>query len=106
MRVNDHIRYEPDEGCPPVVALGVALQGGVLALSNTVAIVTIFAVASDSSENYLSWAVFASLVISGAVMAMQSARLGRLGSGQILLTGPSVAFMAVCVLAVEEGGCR
>lgn len=104
MRVNEHIRYQPDEGCPPFATLGVVLQGGVLALSNTVTIVTIFVVASDGSGSYLSWAVFASLMIGGTVTALQAARLGRLGSGYMLLMGPGVPFMAVCVLAVTEGG--
>ena len=104
MRVNEHIRYEPDDKCPPLVTLGVAAQGGVLALSNTVTIVTIFAVAAGSSEGYLSWAVFASLVIGGAVTAHHAAKLGRLGPGYILLMGPGVPFMAVCLLAVTEGG--
>ena len=104
MRVNEHIQYEPDDKCRPLVTLGVALQGSALALSNTVTIVTIFAVAAGGSESYLSWAVFASLVIGGAVTAHQATKLGRLGPGYILLMGPGVPFMAVCVLAVAEGG--
>ena len=104
MRVNEHIRYEPDEACPPFATLGVALQGGVLVLSNTVTIVTIFSMASGGSGSYLSWAVFASLLIGGAVTAVQATRLGRLGSGYILLMGPGSPFIAVCVLAATEGG--
>ena len=104
MRVNEHIRYEPDEASPPFATLGVALQGGLLALSNSVSLVTIFAVASHGSDSYLAWVVFASLVIGGAVTALQATTLGRLGSGYILLMGPAAPFMAVCVLAVNEGG--
>ena len=104
MRVNEHIQYEPDEKCPPLVTLGVAAQGSVLALSNTVILVTVFAVASAGSESYLSWAVFASLIIAGTATAYQAAKLGRLGPGYILLMGPGSPFMAVCVLAAAEGG--
>ena len=104
MRVNEHIRYEPEDACPPAVTSGVALQGGALALSNTVTVATIFAVASGGSASYLAWAVFASLIIGGAVTALQAARLGRLGSGYILMMGPGAPFIAVCVLAVTEGG--
>ena len=104
MRVNEHILYEPDDKCPPLVMLGVACQGSILALSNTVTVVTIFAVASGGSASYLSWAVFTSLVIAGFVTAHQATKLGRLGPGYILLMGPGVPFMAVCVLAVTEGG--
>ena len=104
MRVNEHIRYEPDEASPTLATLGVALQGGLLALSNSISLVTIFAVAAHGSDSYLAWVVFASLVTGGAVTALQATRLGRLGSGYLLLMGPAAPFMAVCVLAVNEGG--
>ena len=73
-------------------------------MSNTVTIVTIFAVAAGGSQSYLSWAVFSSLIIAGIVTAHQAAKLGHLGPGYILLMGPGTPFMAVCVLAVMEGG--
>ena len=104
MRVNEHIRYEPDRQPPPLVTLGAAAQGSVLALSNTITLGTIFAVAASGSESYLSWVVFASLMIAGVVTAHQAAGLGRWGPGYILLMGPGVPFMAVCVLAATEGG--
>ena len=104
MRVNEQIRYEPGDNCPPLATLNVALQGVVIALSNAVSLVTIFAVASQGSESYLAWAVFAALVIAGAVTALQSGRIGRLGSGYILLMGPGAPFLGVCVLAVSEAG--
>ena len=104
MRANEHIRYEPDEKPPPLLTVSVAAQGALIALANTVTFVTIFAVASDGSEGFLSWSLFASMVIAGAVIALQSTRFGRLGSGHILLMGSAVPFLAVCVLAVSEGG--
>ena len=104
MRANEHIRYEPDEKSPAFLTLAVALQGGLLALSNSISLVTIFAVASNGSGSYLAWVVFASLVIGGTVTALQATTLGRLGSGYILLMGPAAPFIAVCVLAVTEGG--
>ena len=104
MRVNEQIRYEPEDNCPLVAILNVALQGVVIALSNAVSLVTIFAVASHGSEDYLAWSVFAALIIAGAVIALQPARIGRLGSVYILLMGPGVPFLGVCVLAVSEVG--
>ncbi len=104
MRANEHIKYEPDDAPPHLLTLGVATQGAVVALSNTATLVTIFAVASGGSEDYLSWAMFASLVIAGCATAFQAAKLGRLAPGHILLMGPGSPFMAVCVLAVVEGG--
>ena len=102
--VNEHIRYEPDERCPPLVSVGVALQGVMLTLATTVLMVTITVRAADQGERYLSWAVFAALIISGVVTALQAARLGRLGAGHVLMTGAGPHFIAVSVLALTEGG--
>ncbi|MYA20642.1 MAG: hypothetical protein F4Z25_10415 [Chloroflexi bacterium] len=104
MSANEHIRYEPDEAPPLSLTLVVAFQGMVLIVSNTVMITTIFAAAFNDDGTYLAWAIFAGLIVAGAVTALQATRLGRLGSGHILLMGPGVPFLAVCVLAVDEGG--
>ena len=104
MRVNEHILYEPEDGCPPLLTLGVAVQGVVLMVSNTITITIVYALAFDAGESYLSWAVFAGMLIGGAGTALQAARLGRLGPGYILMMGPVVPFIAVCVLAVDKGG--
>ncbi|MXX92970.1 MAG: hypothetical protein F4Y63_05900 [Chloroflexi bacterium] len=104
MRVNEHIRYQPDDKPPPLVTLSVASQGVVIAVSNTAALVTIFVLASGGSEGYLSWALFASLIIAGAITALHAAKLGRIAPGYILLMGPAAPFMAVCVLAITQGG--
>ena len=104
MAANEHLSYDRDDRPPHLVTLGVAAQGCVLALGNTAAVVTIFAVASGSTEGYLSWALFASMMVGGVVAAHMATKLGRLAPGYILLTGPGTPFMAVCVLAVAEGG--
>lgn len=60
--------------------------------------------AAGIGEAYLSWAVFAALVVSGATTVLQAVRVGGLGSGYVLLMGTSAAFIAVCVSAPVEGG--
>ena len=104
MRVNEHIRYEPNERCPPFVSIGVALQGVMLTLTTTVLVVTITVRAADQGERYLLWAVFAALIISGAITALQAGRIGRLGAGHVLMTGAGPHFIAVSFLALTEGG--
>lgn len=104
MRNNENILYEPDEGSPLALTLNVALQGSVIALSNTVTITTIFAVASGGSPEYLAWAVFVSLVVGGTATAHMALNIGRAGPGYMLLMGPGSPFIPVCVLAVAEGG--
>ena len=99
-----NIRYEPDDNPPIPVTLSVALQGGVLALSNSITIATTFIVAAGGSASYASWAIFAALITAGAATALQAAKLGRLGSGHLLLMGPAAPFIAVCALATTKDG--
>ncbi len=102
--VNEAIRYEADERCPLPVALAVGLQGVLLSLAPLVVVVAITARAGGQDEAYLSWAIFAALIIAGALTALQASRLGRLGAGHILIMGATPNFVAVSVLALEGGG--
>ena len=103
-RLNKTIRYEPDERCSPLVALGVGAQGITLVIAPTVLIVAITVLATGQGEAYLTWSVFAALIIVGIVIALQAAKIGRLGGGHILITGVTPNFIAVSVLALDEGG--
>ncbi len=103
-RSNRTIRYEPDERCSPLVALGVGAQGITLVLAPTVLIVAITVLATGQGESYLTWSVFAALIIVGITIALQAAKFGRLGGGHILITGVTPNFIAVSVLALDEGG--
>ena len=103
-RINRRIRYEPDERCPPLVTLGVAMQGVVLVLANTVLMVTIVVGAAGADVAYLTWAVFAALIIAGVSTALQAAHFGRFGAGHILMTGAGPHFIAISVVALTEGG--
>ena len=98
------IRYQPDERPPPLLAVGVGVQ---LAILNIAAIMLIPAVvmrAGGASEAYASWAVFATVAVSGLTTALQAFRLGRFGGGHVLLMGASAAFISVSITAVAEGG--
>ena len=63
---NNNLAYEAADAAPPLTTLGVAAQGAVITISNIVMITTVFAVAIRADADYLSWAVFASLVVSGS----------------------------------------
>ena len=101
---DEAIRYEPDESCPPLIALGVGLQGVMLVLATIVLIVAITARAGNQDDSYVTWAVFASLVIAGGLTALQACRFRRLGAGHILIMGPTPNYVAVSVLALTAGG--
>ena len=98
------IRYEPDEIPPVPLTLGLALQLAVLSLAGIVLGTAIVVRAANGTEAYLSWAVFASIAISGVATVMQAVRFGRIGAGYVLTMGTSGAFIAICVTALVEGG--
>jgi NCS2 family nucleobase:cation symporter-2/xanthine permease XanP len=66
--------------------------------------VAIIVRSSDQPLSYLTWAVFAAVVISGAITILQAARVWRFGAGYILFMGTSPTFLVVCILAIEAGG--
>ena len=103
-RDTQEIRYAPDEGCPPLIAAGVGLQGIALALAPTVLVVAVTVQASGGDDAELNWAIFAALIVNAVVMFVHSTRAWYLGSGQIVITAPTVQFVAVSAVAVSEGG--
>ena len=103
-RLNENIRYEPDERCSLFEAVVVGAQGVLIVVAPAVLIVAITFTAAGQAEQHLAWAVFASLVIGGAVTALQAAGIGWLGTRHILITGTTPNYVAVSVLALQAGG--
>ncbi len=101
---NENVRYEPNENPPLPLALGVGFQAAVVILAPVVLGVVIVARIAGQPESYLSWAVFAALLVSGVTTVLQAVRVGRIGSGHVLIMGTSGAFIAVCVAALTKGG--
>ena len=98
------VRYEPEEHPPPALALGLGFQFAMLTVAGIVLTPAIVVRAAGAGEEFLSWAAFAALAISGFTTVLQAVRVGRVGSGHVLLMGTSAAFIAVCVTALTEGG--
>ena len=103
-RGKDSIRYEPNENPPPLLSFGIGFQAAMLVIAGIVLTPAIVIRAADQSEAYLSWAIFAALIISGSTTVLQAVRVGRFGAGHILIMGTSGAFIAVCITALVEGG--
>ena len=101
---NDHIRFEPDENPPLPLALGAGLQSAAFILGPVALTVVIVGRIAGQSADYLSWGVFAALLISGATTILQAVRVGRFGSGHVLMMGTSGTFIAVCANALALGG--
>ena len=102
--VNQNVRYEPEENPPSPVTVGLGVQAAVVTLAPIIIGVLIVMRAVDVSDGYLAWAAFAALFISGATTVVQAVRVGRIGSGHILIMGTSGAFFAVCIAAIVKGG--
>lgn len=99
------LRYQPDETPPTPLAIGLGMQQALLAVSGIVLTPVIVIRASGiDAGGYLSWAVFAALLVSGLTTILQARRVGPVGAGYPLLMGTSGAFIAVCVTALVEGG--
>ena len=102
--VNQNVRYEPEENPPSPVTVGLGVQAVVVTLAPIIIGVLIVMRAADVSDGYLAWAAFAALFIGGATTVVQAVRVGRVGSGHILIMGTSGAFFAVCIAAIVKGG--
>ena len=101
---NTGVRYEPGDRPPPLLSLGLGFQLAVLCVAGIVLTPAIVIRAAGGPESFVSWAVFASVAISGVSTLSQAVRFGRIGAGYVLLMGTSGAFIAVCITAIAEGG--
>ena len=101
---NDHIRYEPDEKCSLWLSIVVGVQGIVFVLAPTVLVSAITVQAAGLDEEVLSWHVFAALAIVGVVTALHTSRLWRFGMGHLVINGCTPNYIAVSVIALEQGG--
>ncbi len=98
------VRFEPEEACSPLVALVVGCQGAALVLAPTVLNVAIAIRSSGLGDNYLSWSVFAAMLICAAITTLQANQRWRFGAGHIVLTWPGAVYIAVTVAALSEAG--
>ena len=103
-RPDREVRYEPDERPPTALAFGLGSQQAILCIAGVVLTPVIVIRAAGGNDSYMTWAVFAALLVSGLTTIMQAVRIGRIGAGYPLLMGTSGAFIAVCVTALVEGG--
>ena len=102
--INENVRYEPNESPPTLEAVGAGLQAAVIIVAPVVLTVVIVARIAGQPDSYISWGVFAALIVSGVTTVLQAVRVGRVGAGHVLIMGTSGAFIAVCVAALVKGG--
>lgn len=98
------VRYEADGRPPTLLAATMGLQYATLCVAGIVLTPAIIVRAAGGSDEYLAWAVFAAIFVSGIATILQAVRLWRIGAGYILLMGTSGAFIAVSIAALSQGG--
>ena len=99
----EELRYEADDRIPAPLALGLGLQLAALAVNGVVLMPTIV-FRAGGAEEFMFWAVFASVLACGVSAILQGARVGRIGSGYALTHVSSAIFIAVCAEALVRGG--
>ena len=101
---NSRLRYAADEQPPHPFSFVVGLQTAILVCVPVVVITTIVTRAANQSDAYLSWAIFATMVIGGLMTIVQARRVGPVGAGNLIVMGTSGASIGVAVLALIAGG--
>ncbi|MCY4560359.1 MAG: hypothetical protein OXF79_29170 [Chloroflexi bacterium] len=102
--INETLRYEPNENPPPSLLIGAGFQGALVMIGSIVFTVVIVFRTAGQPDDYISWGVFAALLISGANTILQAVRFWRFGAGHVLVMGTSGTFIGVCVAALVEVG--
>ena len=98
------IRFEPEEPCPPSIALLVGFQGAALVVAPMVLNVAIAIRSSGLDDSHLTWSVFAAMLMCAAITALQARQLGRFGAGHVVLAWPAAMFIAIMVATVSAAG--
>ena len=75
-----------------------------LVLAPTALNVAVAIRSSGLDDTYLTWSVFAALLISGAVTALQAFQFWRFGAGHIVLTSPAALFIGIMVATISAAG--
>ena len=98
------IRFEPEENCSPSIALVVGFQGAALMLAPTALNVAVAIRSSGLDDTFLTWSIFAALLISAAITSLQSFQAWRFGAGHIVLSCPAALFIAIMVTTISAAG--
>ena len=103
-KADQPIRIDVDEACPLPTALVVGFQGAALMLAPTVLNVVLAVRSSGLDDSFLTWSVFAALLISAMITAFQAVQLWRFGAGHIVLTCPAALFIGIMVATISAAG--
>ena len=97
-------RYEADERPPLTASLGYGLQFSLIASATLLVTPVIVANAAERGGAYVTWMVFASLVVVGLSTIVQVRKLGAVGAGAVLPMFTAAFSIPFCITALVDGG--
>ena len=97
-------RYEAHESPSYPASLGYGVQFSLIASATLLVTPVIVASASDIGESYVTWMVFASLLVVGLSTLIQVRRIGPVGAGAVLPMFTAAFAIPFCITAVVDGG--
>ena len=97
-------RYEADESPPLLSSLGLGAQFSLIASATLLVTPVVVSEAAGMDGAYLTWMVFASLVVVGVSTLIQVRRIGPVGGGAVLPMFTAAFSIPFCIAAVAEGG--
>ncbi len=97
-------RYEAHENPPLLTTLGLGSQFGLIASAALLVTPVIVAKASGLGDSYLSWMVFASLVVVGVTTLVQVRGIGPVGARAVMPMFTAAFSIPFCITAVVDGG--
>ena len=97
-------RYEADERPPLRSSLGLGAQFSLIASATLLVTPVVVSEAAGKDDAYLTWMVFASLVVVGVSTLIQVRRVGPIGGGAVLPMFTAAFSIPFCIAAVADGG--
>ncbi len=101
---SDSPRFEVDERPPLLSTLGNGAQFSLIASATLLVTPVVVANASGLDDSYLTWMVFASLLVVGVSTLIQVRRFGPVGGGMVLPMFTAAFSIPFCIAAVVDGG--
>ena len=96
--------YEAQENPPLLPTLRYGLQFSLMASVTLLVTPVVVAMASGLGESYLSWMMFASLLVVGVSTLIQVRGFGPIGAGTMLPMFTAAFSIPFCITAVVDGG--
>ena len=103
-QTNDGLLYQPDEQPSHPESFLHGFQNVMGRMAAMAATASIVAIAGGQSEDYLSWILFAALVVCGVGTMLQTRQFWRFGAGYTLSISASSSFIAISISALAGGG--